>query len=305
MPMTPRYQGIVPPMITPLIERDTLDTAGLERLVNRLIEGGISGIFVLGTTGEAPSLSHRLRRETVQRTCEFAAGRVPVLVGITDTSLVESAQLAQASAEYGAAAVVTSAPFYFPAGQPELREYVEQLLPELPLPLMLYNMPSLTKVSFSREVLEWAVDQEKIIGLKDSSGDLTYFRKMQRLASAARPDWSMLVGPEEILAESVLLGGHGGVNGGANLHPRLYVDLYEAAKAGDLEKTRKLSQQVLDLSEAIYSVGHFGSAIIKGLKCSLSTLGVCDDFMASPFHRFRNTERAIIAERLQTLNITS
>lgn len=301
--MTPKYQGIVPPMITPLTGRDTLDTGGLERLINRMIEGGVAGIFALGTTGEAPSLSHRLRREVVQRTCEFANGRVPVLIGITDTSLVESAQLAQASAEAGAEAVVTSAPFYFPAGQPELREYIEQLLPEIPLPLMLYNMPALTKTSFSREVVAWALDREKVIGLKDSSGDLTYFRKMQRLAETSRPDWSLLIGPEELLAECVLLGGHGGVNGGANLHPRLYVELYQAAKEEKMDEVRKLSRQVLELSEAIYHVGQHGSAIIKGLKCSLSILGICDDFMASPFHRFHESERAIIGEKLESLGI--
>lgn len=295
--------GIIPPMVTPLTDRDTLDVAGLERLVDRLIDGGVSGLFALGTTGEAPSLSHRLRRETVERTCRAVDGRVPVLVGITDTSLVESVQLARASAELGAAAVVTSAPFYFPAGQPELREYLEELLPELPLPLMLYNMPALTKTHFSREVVDWALDQEGIVGLKDSSGDLVYFKNMLRLAAAKRPDWSLLVGPEELLAESVLLGGHGGVNGGANLHPRLYVDLYEAARSGDLAEARRLSGQVMELSERLYTVGHHGSAIIKALKCSLSILGVCDDFMAAPFHKFHEKERDLVKERLQELGI--
>lgn len=301
--MTSRYTGIIPPMITPLTARDTLDLAGLERLVERLVGGGVSGIFALGTTGEAPSLSHRLRRELVEHTCRLVAGRVPVLVGITDTSLVESAQLARNAADCGADAVVTSAPFYFPAGQPELREFIEELLPELPLPLMLYNMPTLTKTSFSREVVTWALGQEKIVGLKDSSGDLVYFRKMRHLAAATRPDWSFLVGPEELLAETVLLGGDGGINGGANLHPALYVETYEAAKAGDLLRVRELSERILALSEAIYQVGRHGSAIIKGLKCSLSILGVCDDFMAAPFHRFHEGERDIVRARLAELGI--
>lgn len=301
--MTPRYQGIIPPMITPLTGRDTLDLEGLERLVERLVAGRVSGLFILGTTGEAPSLSYRLRRELIEHTCRLVRGRIPVLVGITDTSIVESARLAGDAANCGADAVVTSAPFYFPAGQPELREFIEEFLPELPLPLMLYNMPALTKTSFSREVVTWALDQEKIIGLKDSSGDLVYFRKMRHLAETARPDWSFLVGPEELLGEVVLMGGHGGINGGANLHPTLYVDLYEAAKAGDLARTRALSAQVMALSEAIYHVGKHGSAIIKGLKCSLSLLGICDDFMAAPFHRFHETEREIVRRRLGELGI--
>lgn len=302
--MSEAFRGIIPPMITPLIDRDTLDLPGLERLVHRMLEGGVDGIFVLGTTGEAPSLNHRLRRQLVEQVTQQVAGRVPVLVGITDTSLVESAQLAREVAEIGADAVVTSPPFYFPAGQPELREYLEELLPELPLPLMLYNMPALTKTSFSREVVAWAMQQERIVGLKDSSGDLVYFRKMQHLAERERPDWSLLVGPEELLAETVLLGGHGGVCGGANLHPRLYVDLYDSALSGDLDRARELSRSVMNLSESIYTVGQHGSAIIKGIKCSLSILGVCDDFMAAPFHRFHEEERAIIAGRLEDLGIS-
>src|SRR5690606_34179794 len=113
-------------------------------------------------------------REFIARACKFVGGRIPVLVGITDTSLVESVGLAQHAADCGADAVVTSAPYYFPAGQPELREFLEDLLPELPLPLMLYNMPALTKTSFSAEVVSWALQQEHIAGLKDSSGDLVY-----------------------------------------------------------------------------------------------------------------------------------
>ena len=301
--MTPKYTGIIPPMITPLMERDTLDCEGLERLIERMIDGGVAGIFALGTTGEAPSLSYRLRREVIEETCRIVDGRIPVLVGITDTSLVESAHLARHAADSGVEAVVTSAPFYFPAGQPELREYIEQLLPELPLPLMLYNMPLLTKTSFSGDLVTWAMEQDSIVGLKDSSGDLVYFRKMQRLAEERRPDWSLLVGPEELLAETVLLGGHGGVNGGANLHPQLYVDLYEAAAAGYLEKSRELSCRVLALSQSLYTVGQHGSAIIKGIKCALSILGVCDDFMAAPFHRFHESERREIRDHLDTLKI--
>ncbi|MDF1852863.1 MAG: dihydrodipicolinate synthase family protein [Verrucomicrobiales bacterium] len=297
--MTATYQGIIPPMITPLLERDTLDEAGLERVIERMIAGGVAGIFPLGTTGEAPSLSYRLRRELIEKTSRIVKGRVPILVGITDTSLVESARLAREAADFGVDAVVTSAPFYFPAGQPELREYLEQLLPELPIPLMLYNMPALTKTVFQQGIIEWAIDQEQIIGLKDSSGDLVYFKKMRRLAASPRPDWSFLVGPEELLGEAILMGGHGGVNGGANLFPRLYVDLYEAAKSGNLEQVRIFSERIFALSSELYSVGKYGSAIIKGIKCALSLLGVCDDFMAAPFHRFHESERERIAEILE------
>lgn len=111
-------------------QRHPLDTPGLERLIEHILAGGAHGLFVLGSTGEAPSLSYRLRRELVDRVCDRVAGRVPVLVGITDTSFVESVNLSAHAEKAGAAAVVLATPYYFPAGQPELLEYVRHLAPE-------------------------------------------------------------------------------------------------------------------------------------------------------------------------------
>ena len=109
-------RGIVPPMVTPLIDRDTLDRAGLERLLEHILAGGVHGLFILGTTGEGPSLSYRLRRELIDQVCRQVAGRVPVLVGITDTAYVESLNVARHAAAAGVAAVVLAPPYYMPEG---------------------------------------------------------------------------------------------------------------------------------------------------------------------------------------------
>lgn len=292
--------GIIPPMVTPLRDRDELDLPGLERLIEHILTGGVSGLFLLGTTGEGPSLSYRLRRELIERACRQVKGRVPVLVGITDTAFVESVNLARHAAEAGAAAVVVAPPYYLPEGQPELLEYLDHLLSQLPLPLFLYNMPALTKVPIELETLRRAMEQPRIIGLKDSSGNMIYFHLAVSLLNN-RPDWTLLIGPEELLADAVLTGGHGGVSGGANLFPGLYVRLYEAARACKLERVRQLHAQVMRVSESLYHVGRHSSAIIKGLKCALACLGICDDFMAEPFHRFRAEERGRIERLLSEL----
>ena len=294
--------GVVPPLITPLRDRDALDEAGLERLIEHVIAGGVSALFLLGTTGEAPSLSHRLRRHMIERSIRAARGRLPILVGITDTSFVESVELARFAADAGADALVTSAPYYFPAGDAELIEYLEHLAPELPLPLFLYNLPSLTKVTFDLGTIRRALDMERVIGVKDSSGDMIYFHRLLELAGG-RPDWSVLVGPEELAAEAALLGAHGGVNGGANVHPRLYVDLWQAAARGDLAAVRQLHARVLALAANLYTIGRHRSAIIKGIKGALALLGLCDDYMAEPFHRFRARERETLRERLTALGL--
>jgi dihydrodipicolinate synthase/N-acetylneuraminate lyase len=295
-------RGIIPPMVTPLLDRDTLDLAGLERLIEHLLSGGVHGLFILGTTGEAPSLSYCLRHELVNRVCRQVDGRVPVLVGVTDTSFVESVNLATHAATAGAQAVVLSAPYYFPAGQPELLECVEDIASELPLPVFLYNMPSHTKLAFEPETVRRALEIPNIVGLKDSSAQMIYFHKLRALL-ADRPDFSLLVGPEELLGESVLFGAHGGVCGGANLFPRLYVDLYEAASAAQLDRMAMLHAKVMHLGDTIYSVGKHRSAFIKGLKCGLSCLGICEDFMAEPFQRFAAAQREQVERYLSDLGV--
>jgi len=293
--------GIVPPMVTPLSGRDTLDLAGLERLIEHILSGGVHGLFILGTTGEAPSLSYRLRRELIDRTCRQVAGRVPVLVGITDTAFMESVALARHAADAGAFGVVAAPPYYFPAGQPELIEYVQRLTPELPLPLFLYNMPMMTKVDFDHDTIRALLDDRRIAGVKDSSGDLGYFEELLKVARN-RPDWSVLIGPEHLLTQAMALGGQGGVHGGANLCPRLFVDLYDAARRGDLVQQAALQERVLQLGR-VYQVGRHASAIIKGLKCALSLVGMCDDVLAEPFQHFHSPERQRVRQLLDEMGL--
>ena len=295
-------RGIIVPMVTPLLERDKLDVAGLERLIEHILAGGVHGLFILGTTGEAPSLSYRLRYELIQRVCGQVKKRVPVLVGITDTSFVESINISCKAKNAGAQAIVLAPPYYFPAGQSELLEYLDHLTRELPLPLFLYNMPSYTKLVFEPETIRAAAEYPGIVGIKDSSGNMVYFRRLQSLLKD-HPDFSLLIGREELLAEAILLGGHGGVCGGANLIPELYVELYNAACSKDLPKVEALHKKVMEFSTAVYHVGHYESSLLKGLKCALSCIGICSDFLAEPFHRFRRAEHEVIERYVKELGI--
>ncbi|TWU62545.1 putative 2-keto-3-deoxy-galactonate aldolase YagE [Crateriforma conspicua] len=294
-------KGIVPPLITPLSARDTLDVEGLHRLLDHVIRGGVSGVFILGTTGEAPSLSYRLRREMIDQTTRIVAGRVPVLVGVTDTAFVESVELSQHAADCGADAAVLTTPYYFPAGQTELTVYIQNIAPLIPLPLMLYNMPGLTKVWFDIETLRTLSAIDSIVGVKDSSGDLKYFSELCKLKTE-RPDWSVLLGPEALLAEAHALGGDGGVSGGANVAPQLFVDCYQRLVDGD-ETAVRAARERIDAFQAIYDVGKYASRHIKATKSALSILGICSDLPADPFHRFLQPQREQVARILRRIGI--
>jgi dihydrodipicolinate synthase/N-acetylneuraminate lyase len=296
-------KGIIPPMITPLHDNRTLDVEGLERLIEHILNGGVHGLFVLGTTGESPGLGYKLRYELIERVCRQVGKRVPVLAGITDTSYVESLTTAEKAAYYGADAAVLAPPYYFTSAQVELLEYLSHIAKELPLPVFLYNMPVHTKVMIEpATVVAAAADIPGIIGMKDSSANLTYLSSVQH-ALQHKAEFTLLIGPEEITPHFILMGGHGGVNGGANMFPKLYVDIYNASANKNFDELIPLHRKVMEISALIYKVGKYGSSAIKGIKCVLSIMGICDDFMAEPFHRFKAKERNIIRENLLKLDI--
>lgn len=293
--------GIVPPMVTPLLENCELDFAGLEFLVEHMVDGGVHGIFVLGSTGEGPSLSYSLRRQLIESTIRLVAGRVPVLVGITDSSFAEAVALAGYASDLGARAVVASTPYYFRPSQDELFEYIRQLAAAVPVPLVLYNIPQITKTWFEVETVGRAFDLENVIGLKDSSGDMSYFKQLQAITHQ-RPEISLLIGQEEMLADSVLVGGHGGVCGGANLFPRLYVDLFQASLLGDKKLVAVAHSDVCEIGRAVFSIGDGDAAGIKGLKHALSIIGICQDTLASPLQPLNSVQADELSRRLAKLS---
>lgn len=293
-------RGIVVPMATPLVDADHLDESGVERLIEHILAGGVQGLFLLGTTGEGPHLRHTLRHEFVIRACRQVAGRVPVLVGITDTISGEALRMAERACDEGAAGVVLAPPYYVPLGQAELADYVRRVVAASPLPVFLYNMPSCTKVAFAPETVAQLLHLENLAGLKDSSGDLAYFSQITRIA-ASRPEFSVLIGPEGLLPDALSLGAHGGVNGGANVVPHWLTGLYSAALNGDETELERYRAAVAALGQ-VYRLGSETDwGYLKGLKTALDVLGICRAGMAEPFRPFGSQERAAIREILVSL----
>jgi len=282
-------RGVIPPVVTPLISDNELDEKGLENLVEHLIGGGVHGLFLLGTTGEATSLKYQLREKFVRKACELNAGRIPILVGITDTSFEDSISMAECYKEAGADAVVIAPPYYIPISQMEMMHYLEDLVPRLPLPFFLYNMPGYTKLHMSMETVKLAKDLGGI-GVKDSSGDMVYLYSLIDTFKDS-PEFSIFAGTEIFLPGTIIQGGHGVVPGGANLFPRLFVDLYEASANGDIEKIQLLHKVMMRIYNTIYSVSKTTSRYTLGIKCALSVMGICNDYAAHPLRKFDEEKR--------------
>ncbi len=298
--MTLPLRGIIPPLITPLKDHDELDVEGLERLIAHLLEQGVHGIFLLGTNGEGPSLSYRLRHELVGEACRIIGGRVPVLVGITDTSMEGSLEVARMAKEQGADAVVIAPPFYFPLDQEQVIEYYRALARRLPLPFFIYNMPSHTKIHLEVESVVRIKEKTGALGIKDSSGDQFYFYSLID-ALGGDPSFSLITGTEMFIPDAILHGAHGAVPGGANVFPALFVQMFEASTRRDLKEIERLCSSVMKIYNTLYRVSDRPARITLGIKTALSVMGICNDVMAPPLKKMDREERAGVENALREI----
>lgn len=298
------FSGVIPPVVSPMIAPDQLDGPAVDRIVEHLISGGVSGLFVLGTTGEGPSLTYQMRYEMVELTCEAAAGRVPVFVGVTDTCLAESIALAEHAARCQAAAIVAAAPFYFDVSQQALETWFDALATASPLPLMLYNMPSCVDVVLDPATVDSLSQHPNIIGIKDSGGDMAYFTSLCE-RHRHRSDFVIFMGPEERLAEAVASGASGGVCGGANLLPHVYTALYKAATRGDHAAIAEGKDLIRRVFESVYLDDNGRMKLIPGLKRAMHALGLCSPVVAPPLSLVTESHASRIRSALPQLVETS
>jgi dihydrodipicolinate synthase/N-acetylneuraminate lyase len=291
----PRGAGVIPPLVTPCTAQGSPDLAALHRLVERQIAGGVHGVFVLGTTGEGPALSMSARCAVVSAAVSAAMDRVPVLVGVTDSSFDALIELSNAAADAGVWATVVAPPPYSPTDVAELNHYLDAVASKSALPFYLYNIPSRTG-PVPMATVRHAMTIPNCVGFKDSSGQMVYLHEAIMHRDAWRRDFRVLVGPEELLAESVMFGADGGVAGGANLFPSLFVRLFDASRVGDLLAMRRLHNTVMQLSTGLYRAGRYSSSFIKSVKSGLYAEGLCEPHMVLPYEGFRPEDQPRLRE---------
>lgn len=295
------FEGIVTPMITPLLDRETIDVEGQKRMLDHLINGGISGVFLMGTTGEGASLSYRMRRELIKVSVDHVAGRVPVFVGITDTCIEEALNLAKYAKECGADYLVSALPYYLGLTQDEMVDFYTTLADNVELPLFLYNIPAQTKLMMAVPTVMKLAAHPNIIGMKDSSGNGTYFNTLLAEVKGKYPEFTILVGPDEMMASTMAMGGNGGVNSGSNIFPELYMELFKANKERNYERIAKLQRLVMKVSTDIYSIDKSSVSFLKGLKAALYLEGYITDRLCEPLKRVSEEDMATIKKNLEAI----
>lgn len=278
---TIELSGVIPPVATPRLPGGGLDRASLARLCRSMLDAGVGGLFVGGSTGEAALLDEPTRLAALDVAVEAAGGRVPVLFGVIDTGTRRVIERALPARDRGAAAVVATAPFYVDPHQDEIRAHFAELHRRLDLPVVAYDIPPATHVRIEPDTLIALAHSGDIAGAKDSSGDLAGLR--WTLDHTRELGFPILTGSETLADAAVAAGAAGVVPGLGNVDPAGFVRLYEAARAGDAagaaaaaREQRRLCRlfrivEVADRGRIGFTAGALGS-----FKAAMVHLGLID-----------------------------
>jgi 4-hydroxy-tetrahydrodipicolinate synthase len=285
-------RGVLPALVTPLHRDGSVDEPAIQRLVEHVLAGGVHGLLALGSTGEVASLGLAARRQVLAGVIKAAAGRVPVICGVAQTTLVEANAEVKAAAELGAAAVLVAPPYYYPIDQPTVLGFYRALAKTSPLPILIYNIPQNTKVVAEPATVAALARDGAVVGIKDSSRDFEYFESVC-VATRDLPDFRIFTGSDTMLLASMAMGGAGTICGGANIAPGWVVRIFDDFERGDLEAARTHQDLLFQLIQAVRP-GVFPS----GIKAALSLQGLCEPWLVPPVAPLDDASAARLRELL-------
>jgi len=253
--------GVVPAMVTPFDRNDRLAESVLRTLVKRLLGDGVHGVFVLGSQGEYFALDAEEKKRAVQVVVETVNGAVPVYAGTGATTTREAIQLTQMAESEGANAVSVITPAFISPNEDELFQYFREIADSTRLPVLLYSNPGRTGIQISADLAARLSGIDNIVGIKDSSGDLSltadYIRK-------CGPSFRVFAGRDTLILATLLYGGAGTVAATANVAARLIVSIYDHYMSGNLDAARE-AQSALAPLRAAFSLGTFPAVVKEAL----------------------------------------
>lgn len=274
--MSTSFHGVIPPVVTPLTADRRLDVTGFERSINRMIDAGADGLFVLGSSGEVAFSTDARRREIIGEAVRIVAGRVPLLVGCIDTETERVLEHARVARELGADAIVATAPFYALGGIAEIERHFRIIHDEIGLPLFAYDIPVCVHTKLDGAMLLRLGLDGVLQGVKDSSNDDVSFRFLADDNRRAGSPLTLLTGQEVVVDGAYLAHADGSVPGLANVEPAGYVRMWRAAQQGDWDAVRREQDRLSAIMRIVtvpQGVAGFGSGV-GAFKTALALLGV-------------------------------
>jgi len=290
-------RGIIPAMVTPLDGNEEINESAIRRLINYLVESGVHGIFVCGSQGESYALTEDEKRRVIRITVDEVNGRVPVYAGTGLVTTKATIQLSRYALDVGADAVTIVTPYFIRPSQNELYMHYRRIAESVDGPILIYNNPGRTNVNLEVETVKKLSEIDNIMGIKDSSGDLTL---TAQYIMECPENFAVLAGRDSLILATLLYGGKGAVAATANVAPKLVVGIYESFIRGDLKKARELQFKLLPLRLA-FDLGTFPVVV----KEAMNLLGMPSGPAKSPVSSLPEEKRIKLKSLLEDLGLTA
>ena len=260
--------GILAPHMVPLDASGRINEEELRRYVSWLVERGVHGLYPNGSTGEFLRFTPEERRRIVSVVCEAAGGRVPVVAGAAEGTAAETIRACEHCLEAGAAAVAIVSPYYYRLSQESIYAYFREIARHSPIDVTLYNIPMLASPIEVGTVRRLAEEFPRIVGIKDSSGDVSHMNRLIAAVRPVRPDFSFLTGWDAAMVGMLAVGCDGGTHASSGIVPELTRKLYDTVKAGDLAAANRMQHALNTLFDPMISGADFpeGFRIAAGLR---------------------------------------
>src|SRR5689334_20489969 len=262
-------QGIYTPNLVPFLEDGQINEGELRRLVNWLIEKGVTGLYPNGSTGEFIRLSFEERKRVIRVVAEETRGRVPILAGAAESNLTMILEACQCYADLGCTAVSVTGPYYYKVSQESIEHFFRELARRSPIDIVLYNIPQFSNEISVPVLTRLALDCPRIVGVKDSSRDFPRFLNTLHAIKPQRPDFSCLIGCEELLFPPLVMGADGRAIATSGVVPEGVMKHYREFKQRHFEKAKRIQFKLLDLINAML----FGTNFPEGFPAGMSLRG--------------------------------
>jgi 4-hydroxy-tetrahydrodipicolinate synthase len=295
-----KYRGAVVPLVTPFTAQGALDTAALDRLVDDQIAGGVSGIFVLGTTGEGAHVPREVRRQLVAQSVTRVNKRVLVYAGLGD---IRAADMTEANEFFqaGADAVVVHPPISEKLAEEKLLGWYQALLHQVKGPLVLYNMPSTTGVSIPLDAVEQLLGHPRLAGLKDSENNPKRHEELLK-RFGGKNDFSVFIGVGALMENGLKQGANGIVPSVGNLIPEVCQQFCDAARKADWSMVEQLSAR-MNAVALLYQKGRNLNESLAALKAAMHCRGLCAPIVLPPLRRVAEPELEKIRQQMVELHL--
>lgn len=301
-----QIKGVIVPILTPLNPDESVDVPSLRRLVNYLIDNGVHGIWVSGTTGEFANLSDKERLISMDAVVDEVNGRVPIIGNVSGASTQLSVNMALEAQEMGMDGIAVTPPYYYPNAQDELLDHYRHIRARVGLPLWVYNIPQTVKTAVAPGTIATLAGEGAVVGVKDSSGAGELLAELNVLCQQGGISLLRFLGTAFRITTAGSVGVQGVIPGIANLIPAACAYGWEAGESGDHESVRKSNAAII-ASQKIARLAQGGgpnAASFAGMKSALKHMGVIDhDAVSRPLRPFTDAEKAGIPPILEELGL--